>query len=103
MQIFMINLLMKIVMGSIPADKLKEAVAKWREEIEKKILESEGQLDDALWASFEASEGDIKLMADFALDLLENMIKESGTKLDDAIGNPVILRFREVFEIPDND
>ena len=41
--------------------------------------------------------------ADRMLDLVENMIERSDTKVDDAVVMPIIRLIRTSFNIPDND
>ena len=45
----------------------------------------------------------LREFADMALDFIEEKVQESENKVDDAIALPVLKRFRETFDIPDND
>jgi hypothetical protein len=46
---------------------------------------------------------DLKKWVDYALDMIENKVKESPNKLDDMIVLPIIQLGRSTFDIPDND
>ena len=40
---------------------------------------------------------------DLVLDLIEEKIKSSKNKIDDAIALPILAQIREAFGVPDND
>ena len=44
-----------------------------------------------------------KVLGDKLLDTLEDFVKDTENKVDDAIVLPLILKAREVLDIPDND
>jgi hypothetical protein len=45
----------------------------------------------------------LKSFADMAFDWIEDAVQKSENPFDDAIILPVIKRFREAFDIPDDD
>lgn len=45
----------------------------------------------------------LKVWIDQGLDLLEDSVEKSDTKLDDYTILPALRRLRETFNIPDND
>jgi len=44
-----------------------------------------------------------KVLGDKLLDTLEDFVKDSKNKVDDAIVLPLIIKAREILDIPDND
>lgn len=48
-------------------------------------------------------ESDVQDVADDLLDKIENIVDESGTKIDDAIVEPIINKVRAVFGIEDGE
>ncbi len=44
-----------------------------------------------------------KKFADMALDFVEDYVKKSPTKYDDAVVLPLCVTIRAAFDIPDND
>jgi hypothetical protein len=45
----------------------------------------------------------LKEFADMALDFIEDAVQKSENQVDDAVVLPILKRFRESFDIPDND
>lgn len=45
----------------------------------------------------------LKIFADALLDLIENTVQKSESKIDDAIVIPLCSLIRATFSIPDND
>jgi hypothetical protein len=45
----------------------------------------------------------LKEFADMAMDFIEDAVAKSENKVDDAVVLPVLKRFREAFDVPDND
>ena len=48
-------------------------------------------------------EDKMRNVADNLLDKLEDLVDGTGTKIDDAILEPVFERIREMFNIPDGE
>lgn len=40
---------------------------------------------------------------DAAFDVIEDRVEKSGNKIDDTIVLPILLKLRQLLEIPDND
>lgn len=98
MKEFIIKLFIGMVINSFTVEQIVAAIDKLKEDIAKKVLESESKWDDlALNAVLQSNDEVLELLM-MAKSLADNAVVDSANTLDNALWLPVSAKLGEVIE-----
>lgn len=99
MQEFFIKLIIGMVVNSFTVEEIIQAIEKLKEDLRKKVIESEPVWDDYALEAFLQNEDQILSFLNMAREMADQKAKESQNTLDNALWLPISAKLGEVIKV----
>jgi len=95
----MMKIFMGMVIGVIKSEDIVKFINKLKADLEKKVAETPGIMDDMAVSTLLSSQENLLEMLSMCLELADLRVKESVNKDDDILWLPISIKIKEVINI----